>query len=132
MSGFEGAWRAALLAALAEDAVLGPGLNRLSDGPGERAPTPLARLGEIIAGDWGAKDRPGRDLRAELMIEARGDADAATALGDRAETVIAGLSRTIDDWECGATRIDQRRRLRRRDGTIIETLGLHVRGWRAV
>ena len=120
---FEILWRDALLAALG--AV--PGLNRVGDGDGEAAGFPFAVLGEIVGADWGAKGRPGRELRFAVTVQDRGEAERIAGLVAAVEDVLAAMPRVFPGWECGGVVVLKSRMLRRRDGVRVATLEARVR-----
>ena len=127
---FEMLWREALLAALAGNAVLGTGLNRIGDGEGEAAGMPFALLGEIVGSDWGAKGFPGRELRFSVSVSDRGDVARIAGLASAVEAVLGVMPRAFSGWECGGVSVLRTRNVRRRDGVRLATVEARVRGWR--
>ena len=127
---FEMLWREALLGALAGDAVLGAGLNRVGDGDGEAAGVTFALLGEIVGSDWGAKGLPGRELRFSVSVSDRGDVARIAGLVAAVEAVLAAMPRAFSDWDCGGVSVLRTRTVRRRDGVRSATIEARVRGWR--
>lgn len=123
---FEILWRDALIAALASV----PGLNRVGDGEGEAAGFPFAVLGEIAGVDWGAKARPGRELRFAVTVQDRGEAARIAGLAGAVEAALAAMPRAFDGWECGGVLVLKSRMLRRKDGVRVATIEARVRGWR--
>ena len=118
--------RAALLAAPAFAAAI----NRIGDGEGEDAPVPAAWLGDSVASDWGAKDRPGREVRLALTIADRGDGARLAALAAAAETAVAGIPRGLGAWETGGAVVTALRFRRRRDGLRLALIDIRLRAWR--
>lgn len=99
MSGAGAAVRAAIVAALREDAALGATLNGVFDGPGVRASAPYAEVGDGLATDWGTKDARGRELRIAVTIRDLAETPARLgALVDAAERAIEGSARDLDGW----------------------------------
>lgn len=127
---FEMLWREALLSALAGDAVLGAGLNRVGDGDGEAAGVPFALMGEIVGSDWGAKDLPGRELRFSVSVSDRGEVTRIAELIAAVEAVLGAMPRGFSGWECGGVSVLRTRTVRRRDGVRLATVEARVRGWR--
>ena len=120
---FEILWRDALLAALSGVS----GLNRVGDGDGEAAGFPFAVLGEIVGTDWGAKGRPGRELRFAVALQDRGEAERIAGLAAAVEDVLAAMPRAFPGWECGGVVPLKSRMLRRKDGVRVATLEARVR-----
>lgn len=131
MTTLEGAVRAALLEALRADAGPLAGLNRVGEGEGQAAPVPWCRIGEIAGSSWGAKERPGREVRATILIGDRGEAERTAALAGAAEEALAVLPRTLAGWETGGVQIVRTRMAVARDGLRTAQIELRVRGWRA-
>ncbi|WP_010161248.1 DUF3168 domain-containing protein [Sphingomonas sp. PAMC 26617] len=65
------------------------GLNGVYVGPPVRATPPFAELGELIAVDWGAKDRAGRELR--VLVTLRDAGETAVRLAALAASVGAAI-----------------------------------------
>jgi hypothetical protein len=131
MTSLEGAVRAALLEALRADAGPLAGLNRVGEGEGRASPVPWCRIGEIAGTSWGAKERPGREVRATILIGDRGEAERTAALAGAAEEALAVLPRTLAGWETGGVQIVRTRMAVARDGLRTAQIELRVRGWRA-
>ncbi|MET3824874.1 hypothetical protein ABIC16_000567 [Sphingomonas sp. PvP055] len=75
------------------------GLNGVYAGPPVRATPPFAELGELIALDWGAKDRAGRELR--LLVTLRDAGETAVRLAALIASVgaaIEALPRDLPGW----------------------------------
>lgn len=121
---FEILWRDAVLAAL----VAVPGLNRVGDGEGAAAGMPFVVLGEIVGSDWGAKERPGRELRFALTLSDRGEASPIAGLVSAVEAVLTAMPRAFAGWECGGVTVLRTRMARRRDGLRVATVEARVRG----
>ncbi len=146
----ETAFKAAVLAALAGAPGLTGRLNRVGDGEVERAPVPYAWTGEVIAGEWGGKARPGRELRLGVTIADRGTDAAGTGgavngggtdrlavLAGAAEAALLALPRTLTladgaGWETGGVVVTRVRLHRRGDGLRLAQIDLRLRAWRAV
>ena len=131
MTSLEGAVRAALLEALRADAGPLAGLNRIGEGEGQASPVPWCRIGEIAGSSWGAKERPGREVRATILIGDRGEAERTAALAGAAEEALAVLPRTLAGWETGGVQIVRTRMAVARDGLRTAQIELRVRGLRA-
>lgn len=103
MTGEAGAAAAVLSAvriALAEDPAVGGRLNGVFDGPRAGATLPFAEMGELIAGDWGTKDRPGRELRVQVVVRDGGDGAARVReIAGAVEARIGALPRMLGGWE---------------------------------
>ncbi len=87
------------MASLRADPVLAATLNGVFDGPAVRASTPFAEVGDGIAGDWGTKDRAGRELRLAVIV--RDAAETSVRLGGlvaAVEAAVPGLPRDLDGW----------------------------------
>ena len=120
---FENLWRDAVLAALSGVS----GLNRVGDGDGEAAGFPFAVLGEIAGTDWGAKQRPGRELRFSVSVQDRGEVERIAGLAAAVEAVLVAMPRAFPGWECGGVTVLRSRMLRRRDGVRVATIEARVR-----
>lgn len=99
MSGATAAARAALATLLRADPVLAATLNGVFEGPAVRASPPFAEIGEAVSGDWGTKDRAGRELRLAVIL--RDAAETATRIATLAaavEAAVPGLPRDLPGW----------------------------------
>ncbi|RDE04807.1 DUF3168 domain-containing protein [Sphingomonas aracearum] len=86
--------------ALAADPAVGGRLNGVFDGPVKGAALPHAEMGEVLAGDWGTKDRPGRELRVAVAVRDAGDSAARVReVAGAIEARIGALPRMLDGWE---------------------------------
>ena len=116
----EGAVQAALLAGLRGV----PGLNGVYEGPPVKATPPYAEIGETLSGDWGVKDRDGRELRLAVTVRDAGETSARVqALGDAVGAAIAGMPRDLDGWRVASLVFVRSRLLRPapgRWGVVIE------------
>ena len=75
------------------------GLNGVYAGPPVRATPPFAELGELIALDWGAKDRAGRELRLLVTLRDAGEtAVRLAALSASVGAAIEALPRDLTGW----------------------------------
>jgi hypothetical protein len=133
----EAGWRAAVRAALAEDPLWAATINRIGDGESEGAPVPSAWIGDVIGSDWGAKDRPGREMRLGLTIVDRGEGERIAALLAAAEGALLAMPRalTVGDgamWDSSGPVVTRVRFARRRDGTRVAMIDLRLRAWGGV
>ncbi|HET9511485.1 MAG TPA: DUF3168 domain-containing protein [Sphingomonas sp.] len=91
--------RAALATLLRADAVLAATLNGVFDGPAARASPPFAEIGEATAGDWGTKDRVGRELRLAVILRDAGETSARIGtLTAAVEAAVPRLPRDLPGW----------------------------------
>ncbi len=75
------------------------GLNGVYAGPPVRATPPFAELGELISGDWGAKDRAGRELRVLVTLRDAGEtAVRLSALAAGVGAAVEALPRDLTGW----------------------------------
>lgn len=89
----------AMLAALRQSPGFGGVLNGVFVGPAVKATTPYAELGELLVGDWGAKDLRGYELRPIILI--RDATDTPARLHDliaAADAAMAALPRDLAGW----------------------------------
>ncbi|MDV3166708.1 MAG: DUF3168 domain-containing protein ['Waltheria sp.' little leaf phytoplasma] len=99
MSGATAAARAALATLLRADPVLRATLNGVFDGPAVRATPPFAEIGEATSGDWGTKDRVGRELRLAVILRDATETSARiAALAAAVEAAVPGLPRDLVGW----------------------------------
>lgn len=99
MSGATAAARAALATLLRADPVLSATLNGVFEGPAVRASTPFAEIGEAVAGDWGTKDRAGRELRLAVILRDVGETSTRIGtLGAAVEAAVPALPRDLPGW----------------------------------
>lgn len=114
--------RAAVIAALKEDAAVMGGLNGLFDGQPMRASVPYAVVGECIASDWGAKDVDGRELRLTIGLHDAGETPGRLAvLLERIHAVMQGLE-IAEGWRIVGVRLIRSRVVKGREKD----------GWKAV
>ena len=107
--------RAAVIAALKEDAALMGGLNGLFDGQPVRASVPYAVVGDCIASDWGAKDVDGRELRLTIGLHDAGETPARlAALLERIDAVMQ-LLEFAEAWRIVGVRLIRSRVVKGRD-----------------
>ena len=107
--------RAAVIAALKEDAALVGGLNGLFDGQPMRASVPYAVVGECIASDWGAKDVDGRELRLTIGLHDAGQTPGRLAvLLERIDAVMQ-LLEFAEGWRIVGVRLIRSRVVKGRD-----------------
>lgn len=131
----EAAWREAVRAALAADPLWAATVNRIGDGESEGAPVPSAWIGECVGSDWGAKDRPGRELRLGLTIVDRGEGERIAALAAAAEAALLAMPRAVPvndeaTWDSSGPVVTRVRFTRRRDGTRVAMIDVRLRAWR--
>ncbi|MEQ1726344.1 MAG: hypothetical protein ABL882_10515 [Sphingopyxis sp.] len=124
--------KAALIVALRDDAALAALVHHIDDGEAKTPPAPYGRVAEASASEWGAKDRPGHDLRIELLFADRGDGARLVDIGAAACRVIAAMPRVIDGWETSGFAVLRTRQVRARGGLNQMTISLRLRGWREV
>lgn len=122
--------KAALIAALRGDAALAALVHHIDDGEAKAPPVPYGRVAEASAAEWGAKDRPGHELRLEMAFADRGDGARMDAIAAAALAVITAMPRTIDGWETGGFAVLRTRQLRLRGGVNQVSIALRLRGWR--
>lgn len=121
----------ALIAALRSDAALSALVHHIDDGEAKAPPVPYGRVAEASAAEWGAKDRPGHELRFEVQFADRGDGARLDAIAAAAMAVISAMPRTIDGWETGGFTVLRTRQARGRGGVNQMAISLRLRGWRA-
>lgn len=121
----------ALLAALIDEPALAATINRFGDSAFEAGPDPALWLTDVIGSEWGAKDRPGRELRCGITISDFGPVERIATLTHAAENAALSLPRSIAGWECGGTVITRARMARARDGQRIASIDMRARLWRA-
>lgn len=131
----EAGWRAAVLAALARDPTWAATINRIGDGESDGAPVPSAWIGDVLGSEWGAKDRPGREMRLGLTLIDRGEGARIAALAAAAEAALLAMPRVVAasggaSWETSGVVVTRVRFARRRDGTRVAMIDLRVRAWR--
>lgn len=97
MSGAEQAVRARALALLAADAELAGMVHGIFDGTPPRASAPYVSVGAAEGGDWGTKDRAGREVRLTLALAGVGSAPDDRA-AERIEAVVAALRGVAGGW----------------------------------
>ena len=118
----EAIFRRDLLAWLAADSVLGPGLNAIAEEAPVAAPPPWLGIAASAGADWGAKGTPGREIRVALELTCRGDEpDAIAALSDALERRVATLPAAQDGYRVVVTQF-LRSRAERRAGTLRAVL----------
>lgn len=94
MSGAEQAVRARALALLEGDAELAGLVHSIFDGTPPRANAPYVSVGAADGGDWGTKDRAGREVRLTLSLVGVGESlrDQAAARIEAAAAVMRGAA----------------------------------------
>jgi hypothetical protein len=114
----------ALLVALREVA----GLNGVFEGPAVKATPPYAEIGETLSGEWGVKDRDGRELRLAVTVRDVGETSARVqALGDAVGAAIAGLPRDLGAWRVASLVFVRSRLLRPAPGRWSVVVEYRVR-----
>ena len=114
--------RAALIAWLRADAVLANLLNAVTEEAPSRASPPWLGLVASASGDWGTKDRLGREVRVALELHCRGDDPGTAAAVTRAvEARIEALPRVQDGFEVATTAF-LRARAEQRAGNVRAVL----------
>lgn len=89
------ALRAAVIAWLAGDATLTSTLNSITEEAPAKAALPWLAIAASASADWGAKDRPGREVRLALELHCRGDRpDTAASLIGAMEGRMASMPRS--------------------------------------
>ena len=120
----EMAIRAAVIAALREDAAMMAVAQGVHDGEPGRAAAPYAHVGECLGSDWGGKDVEGRELRLTIGLTVAEEVPGRLAgMMARVEPAL-GAAAGRDGW-----RIVSARLLRSR---VARTGGGAGAGWRAV
>lgn len=118
----ESRFRRDLLAWLAADPVLAPGLNAVGEESPASAPPPWLGIAASASADWGAKGAPGREVRVALELVLRDDdAEAIADLTDALERRIATMPAAQADYRVVVTQF-LRSRAERRAGNIRAVL----------
>lgn len=100
----------AMLAALRADADFGGAINDVFVGPAIKPTPPYAELGEMLVGDWGAKDLRGAELRPVILIRDATDTPARLhALIAAADAVMAALPRELAGWRIASLMLVRQR-----------------------
>jgi len=114
--------RAALIGWLRADAVLANLLNAVTEEAPARAAPPWLGLVASASGDWGTKDRAGREVRVAFELHCRGDDPGTAAAVTRAiEARIEALPRAHDGFAVASVRF-QRGRAEQRPGNVRAVL----------
>lgn len=75
------------------------GLNGVYLGTPVKATMPYALLGDLLSGDWGVKDRAGRELRLLVGLRDAGETPARIhELGAAVCSALEALPRDLDGW----------------------------------
>ena len=122
----EQAVRARLVALLAADGPLAGLVHGIFDYPPRRAAMPHVAVGSAESGDWGTKDRAGREVRLTLLL-AGTDPDGPGEAAARIEAMLPSLRGAADGWEVVAVRLMQSRFTRRREGGWRQQYALRCR-----
>jgi hypothetical protein len=108
--------RAAIVAALKDDATLAGLVNQIADGQPVKASPPWLLVGGAVASGWGAMGVDGVTLRQTIELVLRGDQlSAVTAILDRVDQLLRGMDGDLGDWRMTSLRFDRSRI--RRNGT---------------
>lgn len=119
----EVAVRAAVAAALRGDAALMGGINGVFDGTPVRASVPYAVVGECLAGDWGAKELEGRELRLTISLHDAGETpERMASLLGRVDAVVQAADAADAGWAIVGVRLIRSRVMKAREKD----------GWQAV
>jgi len=114
--------RAALVAWLRSDAVLANLLNAVTEEAPARAAPPWLGLAASASGDWGTKDRAGREVRVAFELHCRGDDPGTAGAVTRAvEARIEALPRAHDGFAVATIRF-LRARAEQRPGNLRAVL----------
>ncbi len=119
----EGAIRAAVVAALREDAALTALVNGIHDGAQVQASEPYIQVTECVGTEWGAKGLEGREVRLSLALFDKGETPGAiAAMLGRVEAAMRGVDGSArEGWRIVGMRFVRSRVARtapsqRRDG----------------
>lgn len=106
--------RGALMSALQADAALGALVQRVFDGEPVKASAPWVALGEMSSGDWGTKDREGRELRIAFALRDEGGGpDRIGQMLVRVDSIIRTIGGALaGQWETGSVTLIRSRLLR--------------------
>ena len=86
------------------------GLNGVYLGPPVRGTPPFAELGELIAIDWGVKDRAGRELRLLVSVRDAGETPVRVAtLAAAVGSAIEGMPRDLPGWRIASVALARSR-----------------------
>ncbi|TXC68186.1 DUF3168 domain-containing protein [Sphingorhabdus soli] len=126
--GIEAALRAAIIAALNDDAALGAAINGVFE-PGAAGPhAPYVEVGAMTARDWGTKDRDGREIVATLRVhDAAREGEGVSALAALVAAAIAAMPRVGTGYAIGSLRLRQCAIARATSGEWIATMDFRVR-----
>ena len=128
MTGAAEAVQAALIAALAGDAVLGAAVSGVFDGPPARAPYPYVAMGAGATGDWSHKSGRGREHRVAATIWDDGDSPVRLLrLMAAAEDAIEGIAPDLTGHRIASLIFLRSRVLRDADGPWAGMLEYRVR-----
>ena len=115
MTNAEQAVRGKALALLTADGELAGLVHGIFDGVPARASAPYVSVGAAEGGDWGTKDRAGREVRLTLVL-----AGVGGSLDDRAAPRVAAVATAMrgaaDDWSIVGARVIRTRFAFLRDG----------------
>lgn len=123
--------KAALIAALRGDAALSALVHHIDDGEAKAPPVPYGRTAEASAAEWGAKDRPGHEVRVDLQFADRGDGPRMDKIAAAALAAIERVPRIFEGWETSGFAVLRMRQARLRGGINQMVISLRLRGWRA-
>lgn len=104
MTGAEQAVRARAIALLAADIDLAGRLHGVFDGVPPRVSAPFVAVGGAESGDWGTKDRAGREVRLNVALTGVGAAIDDRA-ADRIDAVLSALRGAAEGWTIMSARV---------------------------
>ncbi len=114
--------RSALVAWLAADSGLSGQINSVTEEAPAKAALPWIAIAASASTDWGAKDRPGREIRIALELHCRGDRpNTAGSLTSQIEQAIEAFPRTHPAFEVASCRF-LRARSEQRAGNVRSIL----------
>lgn len=121
-----------LIARLRADTALAGLVNRIYDGEPAKASPPTLIVGEALGGDWGTKDRDGRELRLSVTIR-----DTAETAGRIAPVLPfvedavrqLGIAGTMN-WAIGSALLIRSRIVSPRSGDWTAVLDFRLRALR--
>ena len=122
--------RDALLSGLRGDAAIRDAAHVIDDGMLNRPPYPHLQWIDAKSSAWGAKDRPGGEVTAVLVLRDKGQTGRILPLAQAMARVAEGLPRVIDGWETSGVVLMARSHGWTKTGVEEIRLSIRVRGWR--